>query len=339
MKALIIKMSSMGDLIHTLPAVTDAKKALPGIQFDWLVEEAFFEIPRWHPTIDNTIPIALRRWRKNKLGSMKPGELFFLLNILRRLNYDVIIDAQGLLKSALLSRLVKGVRHGMTAASCREPLAALCYAKQHVISKQAHAIERVRLLFAESLGYPPPEELLDYGLSPSRFKATNILKPYLVFLHNSSAEQKLWPTAQWRGLAKLALVNGYTVYLPWGNALEKDRAEEIAENNSWCRVLDKMNLTGLAGLLANASAVVGVDTGLAHLAAALSVPSITLYINTYPEYTGACGSNQLCMSQLKITPATVAPIAGLEIIYTEQLQAKAVWQQLKDRLHLPNLAN
>lgn len=331
-KVLIVKISSMGDLIHALPAVTDAKKALPNIQFGWVAEENFAEIPLWHPAVDKVISIALRRWKKNPAKSIKSGECYHFIKTLKEQKYDYIIDAQGLLKSACVSRLAKGLRCGMTAASCKEPLAALLYNKRYAISKQAHAIVRIRLLFANLLGYSFQGNTLDYGLPRSCFKAQNVQKPYLVFLHGSSIDNKLWPLAQWVALTKYALTQDYTVYLPWGNQQQKARAEKIATPYAACHVLPKMNLTDIAGLLAHAAGVVGVDTGLAHLAAALTVPSITLYTDTHPQYTGACGNHQLCLSKLKLDTPIAPPPIGLEVIYDPTLQADTVWRQLTIRI-------
>ncbi len=330
MKVLIVKMSSMGDLIHTLPAVTDAKKALPDIQFDWVAEEGFAEIPLWHPAVNKVIPIAVRRWRKNLVNSIKNGELMNFVETIREAEYDYIIDAQGLIKSGWVTALAKGECHGMSANSCKESLAAFFYSNKYVINKQAHAIERVRWLFAKVLGYSFQEDTLDYGLSSSSFIEQDTVKPYLVFLHGSSADNKLWPQAQWQSLTQLAISHYYTVYLPWGNEQEKARAEKIAENSEFCHVLPKMNLTDIAGLLANASAVVGVDTGLAHLAAALSVPGITLYIDTYPKYTGTCGDQQICISQMQMEQNTKT--TGLEVVYSKQILAEKVWQLLISKL-------
>lgn len=331
MKVLIVKMSSMGDIIHTLPAITDAKKAIPDIQFDWVVEEDFAEIPLWHPAVDKVIPIALRRWRKNITKSIKEAEITNFINTIKKCEYDYIIDAQGLLKSALVAGFAKGKRHGMDSNSCKESLAAYFYSNKFSISKQAHAIERVRILFAEALNYTFNKNKLAYGLVRSNFKEQSKTKPYLVFLHATSAVSKLWGVEHWQYLTEMAIQNQHRVYLPWGNEEERIRAKNIAQKRDFCQVLPKMKLTDIAGLLANASAVVGVDTGLAHLSAAISVPGITLYIDTNPKYTGACGNQQLCMSQMQIEQP-IAKTAGLDVIYSKQLQAEDVWQQLVKRM-------
>lgn len=331
MRVLIVKTSSMGDLIHTLPAVTDAMNAVPDIQFDWVAEESFAEIPVWHPAIKTVFPVAIRRWRKNIGSRITYQEISTFYNEIKRQQYDYIIDAQGLLKSALLTRLAKGLRTGMDKHSCREPLASFFYQKKVSISRQAHAIERVRMLFARVLGYEYPPTLLNYGLSAASFKNSLNKKPYLVFLHGTSGDYKLWPLGQWERLRDIAIANGFAIYLPWGNEQERKRAEIIADTKDSCHILPKMNLTEIAAILANASGVVGVDTGLAHLAAALSIPGVTIYVDTYPKLTGACGEKQICITKMQEHGA-LTETAGLESVYSEKLLAEEVWQCLSDKL-------
>lgn len=316
----------MGDLIHTLPAVTDAQKAIPGIRFDWVAEEGFAEIPLWHTAINKVFPIAIRRWRKNLKKSSVRQEVTSFVKEIKRHKYDYVIDAQGLIKSAVVGRFANGSYCGMDKQSCKESLASLLYTNKYSISKEAHAIERVRRLFSGILGYTYQSGVLDYGLLPSGFKESHQQKPYLVFLHGTSGDYKLWPVDQWVKLRNIALAKGYSIYLPWGNEQEKTRAEQIADNLESCHVLARMNLTDIAGVLANAAGVVGVDTGLAHLAAALSIPGVTIYVDTYPKLTGACGTRQICMS--KTQQQSFTETAGLQSVYSETLSAEDIWQCL-----------
>ena len=296
MKALIVKTSSMGDLIHTLPAITDANKAIPNIHFDWVSEEAFSEIPEWHPSVANTIPVAIRRWRKHPAKAWRSGEIPFAIKSLKQHQYDTIIDAQGLIKSAIISRFAIGLRCGLDKYSCREPLAALAYQQRCPVSKNMHAIDRVRYLFAQVLNYQFDKDSLDYGLDKSSFNNPQTsTEPYLVFLHGASRDPKLWAQSNWIELAKIAHDRGYKVYFPWGNQIEYERAISICTENNG-QVLPKMTLTEIAGFLAHATGVVGVDSGLAHLAAALGIPGVTLYVTTAPELTGARGANSICLN-------------------------------------------
>jgi heptosyltransferase-1 len=292
MRVLVIKTSSLGDVIHTLPALTDAMRAYPGIHFDWVVEEAFAEIPKWHPAVDRVIPVAIRRWRKNPLKAWFSGEWkHFRLN-LREREYDYVIDAQGLVKSAFITRRARGQKHGLDKASAREPRASKAYDYTHFVARNQHAIRRVRKLFADTLRYPMPEDMPDYGIDLSRLPGQEPQPDYAVFLHGTTWETKHWPEEYWIELAKKVTGTGLEVHLPWGNEVEHVRAQKIAEAVQGVEVLPAMGIPALAAQLSSARFVVGVDTGLAHLCAALSVPSITLYGPTSPGLTGVMGASQ-----------------------------------------------
>lgn len=292
MRILVVKTSSLGDVLHTLPALTDAMQAVPGIRFDWVVEEAFAEIPAWHPAVDRVIPVALRRWRKQVIETIGGGEWGNFLRELRARRYDKIIDAQGLVKSALITYLAHGRRGGLDHSSAREPWSALAYQERYHIPKGQHAIDRVRRLFAMALGYGTSQDALDYGITRQQFLGRAVMDNYLIFLHGTTWPSKRWPLPYWIRLARLAGAAGLRVYLPWGNAIERTHAEEILVACENAEVLPKMSLRELAVVLASARGAIGIDTGLAHLAAALSVPTVTLYGATHPGLTGTRGQAQ-----------------------------------------------
>ena len=297
MRVLLIKTSSLGDVVHTLPALTDAQRAIPGIQFDWVVEEGFAEIPAWHPAVAQVIPVAIRRWRKHPMQTLRSGEWKRFKARLGETRYDLVIDAQGLLKSAWLTRYVKAPVAGLDRESAREPLASRFYDRPYAVPREQHALERVRQLFAHALGYPLPETVADYGLDRNQLAAPGE-QPYLLFLHGTTWPSKHWPEAYWRELAERMSAFGWAIRLPWGNADEKARAERIAQGLDSVSVLPRLNLGGIAKVVAGARACVAVDTGLGHLAAALDVPSISLYGPTSPGLVGAYGRSQvhLCAS-------------------------------------------
>jgi len=291
-RVLIIKTSSLGDVIHTLPALTDAAHAIPGIRFDWVVEEGFAEIPSWHPAVDRVIPVAIRRWRKNLWQTVKSGEWKAFKQRLREHKYDLVIDAQGLVKSAWLTRYVKAPVAGLDRFSAREGLASRFYDRRLSVAVGQHAVERVRQLFAMALAYDLPEGIGNYGLDLDRLQLPPAA-PYVVFLHGTTWATKHWPEAYWRELAERLGRRKLQVRLPWGNPAEKARAERIAQGLNNCEVLPKLNLAGVARVLAAAKACVAVDTGLGHLAAALDVPTISLFGPTNPGLTGAYGRVQV----------------------------------------------
>lgn len=292
MRVLLIKTSSLGDVVHTLPALTDAQRAIPGIQFDWVVEEGFAEIPAWHPAVAQVIPVAIRRWRKNLLQTLRTGEWRRFKERLRETRYDLVIDAQGLLKSAWLTRYVKAPVAGLDRDSAREPMASRFYDRRYTVPRDQHALERVRQLFAQALGYALPQAIGDYGLDRAQLAAPGE-EPYLLFLHGTTWPSKHWPEAYWRELAERMSAFGWAIRLPWGNAEEKARAERIADGIAGASVLPRLNLGGVAKVIAGARACVAVDTGLGHLAAALDVPSISLYGPTLPGRVGAYGRSQV----------------------------------------------
>ncbi len=297
MHVLIVKTSSMGDVLHTLPALTDAMHAIPGIQFDWVVEEGFAQIPSWHPAVDRVLPVAIRRWRKHWFGPRQREERVQFKRALQSRQYDVVIDAQGLIKSAaLVTRLAKGVKHGQDSRSAREPFASWWYDKRHAINKQQHAVERTRELFAKSLGYDKPGTQGDYAIA-RHFLAEPPVdeRPYLVFLHATTRDNKHWPEDHWRELIGLMAGSGLQIKLPWGAEHEHQRAQRLAEGFDYVEVLPKLTLEQVARTLAGARAVVSVDTGLSHLTAALDRPNITLYGPTDPGLIGGYGENQFVL--------------------------------------------
>jgi heptosyltransferase-1 len=303
MRVLIVKVSSLGDIIHTLPAVTDAYRAKRGLRFDWVVEEAFAEIPRWHPAVDKVIPVAFRRWRKNLYKTWRSGEFSAFKKNLQEHHYDLVIDAQGLIKSGVISRIAKGLTVGLSNRAIREPTATLFYNVVYTVPWQQHAVERVRDLFSRTFNYVVDYKTCDYGIDQSRFGPRQSTEKYLVFFHGTTWSSKLWPEAYWRKLAALAGADGYRVKLLWGNDEELRRAQEIARGATNVDVLGQQSLTDIARLLVNSQGVVAVDTGLAHLAAALSVPVISLYASSSPELTGTYGRRQLHLqSQLACVP-------------------------------------
>jgi heptosyltransferase-1 len=297
MQLLIVKTTSLGDLIHTLPALTDAARAVPGLAVDWLAERPFAEIPRWHPAVRTVIASDLRRWRKAPLATLRNGDWARFRAELRSRRYDLVLDAQGLVKSAFLASRADGPVAGPGWASAREPLASLFYDRRHRIPAHGaeHAITRTRRLFAAALGYPLPADLAappDAGLDRARFERPAIERPYALFLHGTTWPTKRWPLAHWQQLAQWFAARGLVVALPWGSAAERADADAIAAVAPNARVLPKLGLTAVAGWIAHAQVIVGVDTGLMHLASALATPGVSLYGPTLPAMTGAFGRNQ-----------------------------------------------
>ena len=323
MRVLVVKMSSLGDVIHTLPALTDAHNMLPEVRFDWVVEEAFAEIPRWHPAVDKIIPVALRRWRKNPLAKGVAAQWANFRRALAQSHYDLVIDAQGLLKSAFVARLVSAPSYGLDRNSAREGLAARTYSHPLTIPKEQHAVERIRQLFAASLNYDVPQNTGDYGLSEALHRSVEAQRNGVLLFHGTARAEKQWPEQRWIELQALIAESGHRIWLPWGNERERARAERIAATHSQAQVLPALGLSGLATLLLESWGAVAVDTGLGHLAAALDVPAVSLYGPTDTRLIGAYGMHQQHVQ---------APLGGQETNDPQAMMASitadVVWEAL-----------
>lgn len=345
MRVLLIKTSSMGDIIHTLPALTDASQAIPGIEFDWLIEEAFAAIPQWHSAVKHSIPVALRRWRKTIFSHRTYHEFKHLRTQLQQVPYDIILDAQGLVKSAFLGFFAQGKRVGLDWHSAREMLASAAYQETYQVNFYQHAVVRMRSLLSQALHYPLPTTPPEFGLKRQLFLPDTPATPYLVFLHGTTWRSKQWPESYWQQLAAIAANAGFRIKISGGNDEEVQRAIRIAQACSEVDLLPYLEITGMATLLAQANGVVTVDTGLGHLAAALSVPTISLYGPTHPEYTGALGryslplaANFSCAPCLRRhchykKPADVQPAC-----FTT-LQPLRVWNELVELMNQANATN
>ncbi len=284
MRVLIVKTSSLGDLIHTFPAVTDAMRAMPDIVFDWVAEESFGELPSLHPAIDQVIPSAVRRWRKSWLRFWMQGDWKRFKQLLQRHHYDAVIDAQGLIKSALIAGQARGIKYGMDKNSARERQAGWFYDRVYAISREQHAISRIRELFSRALNYRYESMPLDYGLSVVPDDSIN--EETIIFLYGTTWSSKRWPLQFWRELAVRLTDMGKKVVMPAGHQAERRFAEQIARDIAEVEVLPFMTLTEMASVMVACQAVVAVDTGLAHLAAALNRPGVSLYGSTSSAYTG-----------------------------------------------------
>jgi heptosyltransferase-1 len=288
-RILLIKTSSMGDVIHNLPIVNDIRRHRPDARFDWVVEESFADIPRLHPAVDDVIPVAIRRWRRALFAPPTWAEMKRFRERLRAQPYDLALDTQGLLKSAVITRLAGRPSWGLDAASAREPLAARFYHHHCGVPWGHHAVWRNRALAACVFDYPIPTEPPDYGIAAPSLPP-DLPAKYLVCLHATSWDSKHWPARHWVDLCGRLMNAGLVSLLPWGSEAEHERAQAIARAVPGTVVLPRSSLRTLAGIIGNAQAVVGVDTGLVHLAAALGRPTVALYTDTDPILTGVVGA-------------------------------------------------
>ena len=310
-RILFVKTSSLGDVVHHCPAVSDAARALPGAAIDWVVEEAFSAVPAMHRSVRRVIPVALRRWRARAWSPAVWREIGAFRRTLAAERYDYVVDTQGLVKSATIAALAKGERHGLDRASTREPLAARFYHRRHRVPRALHAVERNRRLTAAALGYAV-QGPCDYGLSIADSRAKTPLGPYAVLLTMTSRADKLWPEARWRELARGLAVRGLRLLLPWGSEAERARCERVAAGIEGASVPPRMPLDELAGVLGAARCAAGVDTGLAHLAVALGVPTLGIYCGSDPELTGLYGARAKNLGGPAAPPAAGEVLGALE---------------------------
>lgn len=321
LRVLLVKTSSLGDVVASLPVVADILRWRPDAQLDWVVEEAFVDLVRMHPDVADVIVLAQRRWRKHPLSAIAWAERRAFRARLRVVRYDVVIDTQGLLKSALVTFRARGTSVGYGWSSAREPLATLAYDRRIAIPKGIHAIERNRRLAAASLGYAlldPPE----YGLRCPGMPGSLVLpKAFWVALHGTSRDEKLWPEERWAALGATLAARGLAVVLPWGTERQRARSERLAARIRGALVPPRLSLHELAGLLGASRFAVGVDTGLTHLAAALAVPVVALFSRSNPALSGVRGRGAYAnLGGMNCPPSVHAVVAAVDVVAPDDVR-------------------
>ncbi|TAG33702.1 MAG: lipopolysaccharide heptosyltransferase I [Polaromonas sp.] len=322
MKILLVKLSSLGDVVHTLPVVQDILTALPNAQIDWVVEPAFAPVLLLCPGVHGVVPCDLRRWRKAPLASSTRRAYRAFKVQLRLTAYDAVIDLQGLSKSALVAWLAKLAPGGKRYALANQTDGSGYEAPTRWVADVAirmaphiHAVQRARALAAQALGYRLAG-LPDYGLKmpPGQhlqaLAAIENIANSVAFIHGTSRADKTWPLAHWVALGQRLHAAGYSVVLAHGNAAEQATSEAIARalnlgstasnpvSNPAARVLPMLSLDALASVLATCTGVIGVDSGVSHLAVALDMPHVQIYNfdtawRTGPESAGKPGMQQV----------------------------------------------
>jgi heptosyltransferase I len=309
---LVVRPSSLGDVVHALALVADVRRHRPELAVDWVAEEAFVPLVALHPGVRRVIAVALRRWRRRPFAATTRREFAAFRAELRREPYAAVVDLQEQLKGGILSRLARGPRHGPDRATLREPLAALFHQHHHPIAPGQHFEDRCRQLAGAALGYAPSGPP-HYGLvAPPPPAAALPAGPYVAVVHATSRADKLWPEERWRALIAALAGAGLAVLLPWGADDERARSERLARGCPSAIVPPRQSLPALAGLLARAEGTIGVDTGLVHLAAALGTPTVALFVATDPAQAGVarCGAHARDLGGVGATPTVEATLAA-----------------------------
>lgn len=316
-RILIIKTSSLGDIIHCLPVVNDIKFFVPESSIDWLVEESFADIPKLHPEINLVLTISLRSWKKNLRKKTTWTGLYSSIKAIRQNHYDIVIDFQGLLKSAFFTLFTRGDIHGFDTASVRESAASYFYKYSHSVSKQIHAVVRNRELAAKCFQYDLSDQSAHFGLEIHNINDFNLSERYVVLIHGSSKKSKQWPLDHWLKVIQFFNQLGLRVLLPWGTLEEYHISKMLRKASSNCLVLPKMNISDLANIISSAKCVIGVDSGLTHLANALGIPTIGLYMNSNPYLNGVYPNIRVPsvnLGEIGIIPSVESTISQVEAI-------------------------
>lgn len=314
MRILLVKTSSLGDVIHNLPVAADLARRLPGVALDWVVEEAFAELPRLHPAVRRVFPVAVRRWRGHLLSGGTWAEMRAFKRELGKEAYDAVLDTQGLLKSGLITAQARlapgGSRIGFGHASAREPIASRFYDRGFEVARDLHAVERNRRLAAAAFGYALDDLPLDYGIAAAPSRASWLPdRDYAVLLTATSRADKLWPEPDWRSLGSALIAAGLACVLPAGSDPERRRAARLGEALEHAVAAPPLGLADMAGLIAGARLVVGVDTGLVHLAAALGKPTVGIYCASEPALTGVLAASRAVNLGGRDRPPSAASVA------------------------------
>ena len=332
MRVLIVKLSSLGDVVHTLPVVHDMLTAHPEATIDWVVEPGFAPLLRRVQGVSTVIECALRRWTGAWWTSGVRAEWRAFRTQLREQRYDAVIDFQGLTKSAVIARMARlseqGARYGLanrTEGASHEPPARWLVDHAVYIEPRTHALDRARELAARALGYtvqgPPRFGLLAAGAAlHGTSTPAPTPTPTLVFVHGTSRDDKLWPEASWVALGRQVIAQGWRIALPQAGGAERERAERIAQAlGASAEVWPLMSLDSLVDRLSGTQGVIGVDSGVSHIAVALDLPHVQIYNFPTAWRTGPLASH----GHVHQTVVEAAPTPRVDDVWAAWAQVRA----------------
>lgn len=329
-RILIVKVSSLGDVVHNMPLVYDLRARWPGCEIDWVVEEGYADLVRLLPEVGNVIPFALRRWRKRFYTGQVWREIGAFRRALQARAYDAVVETQGLVKTAVVARVatraagapVIGLGNA-TQGSGYEPAARLFYTDPVRVPLQTHSVRRSRWLGSALTGLAPTEPPRFFGEGARSLHVDDPLwadlpARYAVCFHATAGRKKRWPVSDWHALGQRLRAEGLDVLLPWGSESERAAAQEIAAGIPGARVLPRFSVMQGFGLINRAEVVIGVDTGLVHIAAALCRPTVEIYTATWRWKTEGYWSDRI----VNVGDDGVVP--SVDEVYAAALHVRAV---------------
>jgi heptosyltransferase-1 len=318
MNILLVRVSSLGDVLHNMPIVADIRRRFPDANIDWVVEEGYVSLVRLNREVRHIIPFALRRWRKNLRDKAVRAEIGAFFRRLREVEYDYVFDTQGLLKTGVImgaARIRKGGQKVGLAngseGSGYEGISRIFHTKSIPLDPRTHAVARGRLVAGAALGYAV-DTPADFGLpdvSPNEPRPDWMpAEPYAVYFHGTARDAKKWAPANWIALGReLAPL---TILLPWGSPKEKAEAEALAAAIPNARVLPQLPMADAVMLARRATLAIGVDTGLTHIAAAFSRPVVEIYCDSPRWKTEGNWSPRIINLGDRGNPPSVAEVAA-----------------------------
>ena len=335
-KILLVKLSSLGDVLHNLPIFWDLRARLPHAQIDWAVEEGYVHLLEpllstdGFRGVDRIIPFGLRRWKKNLFKLQTWKEFFCFRKALQAVSYDVLIETQGLLKSALVCALARKSSYAVVAGlanatefSGYEPMARAFYNQCVQVPNQCHAIDRSRWVMSSALDWPllnrqespthfyPESYVAQLGSSEISSDLRILKKPFILCFHCTAREAKRWSNEHWISLGKSLSSKGYQIVFPWGNSSEKKISVQLASQIEGAIVPGAFSIQEAFRIIASASLTVGVDTGLTHLAAVLGKPTIEIYCDSPRWKTEGYWSDQIInLGDIKAPPTVNAALSA-----------------------------
>jgi heptosyltransferase I len=324
-RILIVKVTSLGDVVHTLPVVADIHRAFPGVEVDWAVDASCADVVRLNRWVARVLCAPLRQF---KAGPSRAdlGAIAASIRELRGRRYDAVVDLHGVYKSAIISALARSRRRfGYRNQDLGEPGAMFAYNGRFGPRPACDAWHGMRISAGEALGYMP-QGSPDYGLVIPREELARAdgahgetQGPYAMFFHATSNHDKKWSTENWAELARKTLASGLRVELPWGSSAEYEEAKRIASRAPGAVLLPRLSIREMARRIDRADMVVGVDTGLVHLAHALGRPTVMIFHATSRHHCGIGGTpRSLSIGELGAAPGVDEVLAAVGRVCPER---------------------